>query len=688
MPFLLPVVLLGQSSGGSPLQDLVFYSGGEKLAQMAAAPTGAIIDRERDGSLPQDIVEPFEGQPSLRVMVSGQGKGSWQAVFAPPGWATFDLRRYYDQGSVVMQVKGSAGGAKFRIALQDRDAIRRTGTSFSSDVSLKGGEWEKIVLPLKSIIRDPAPFRMDQARWIRFHGTGEATFWIGDLRITAPGVEPLPEPRLKVRLAGFDPSEPKQVIASGLGSLPRSFEVVDSRGRVAARGTLRASDKVDGASGELTAAGDFSSLRTLGEYRIRAAGLGESGRFMIRSGLNQGRAAQALKTFYLQRSGIPILQAHAGVFSRPGGHAGDNSLPMASGREGKRDASGGWYRGSDYVKTVQGEAVSWLLWAYELNPRSFADGQGGIPEGVNGVPDILDEARWHLDWMLKMQDPSGLFSTAVDPGESAFLPGEDKNERQVRDDDDAAATFEAAGTLAHAALVWSRLDPAFSLRCQEAALRGWEAAKGGANALVAAGPLFRLTGKEEFHTAIRAAKEWSEGDMLAWAHYGQARGTDSFLLGRARAGFFRWVEGQRRLSDASPWGALLAAGELPAGSNGLILRRAAGALLGSKVFGVGDDDSRLLKGRSLDYLLGLNPLGRSFVSGWGQGSVQWASSQIYANDALDPMPPGYVVAGPAASEGRFISLHPMKRHQDALTDPVTNGVSLDWNGMLVFLLAS
>jgi hypothetical protein len=688
VPLLFPVVLLGQSPDGPPLQDLVFYAGAEKLAQMATAPTGAIIDRERDGSLPQDIVEPFEGRPSLRVMVSGQGKGSWQAIFAPSGWATFDLRRYYDQGSLVMQIKGSPGGAKLRLALQDRDAIRRTGTSFSSDVSLKGGEWEKIVLPLKSIVRDPAPFRMDQARWIRLHGTGEATFWIGDLRIVSPGVEPAPEPRLKVRLAGFDPAEPKRVVASAWGALPRSFEVVDSGGRIAARGSLRPDPDIDPESGERTARGDFSSLRAPGEYRIRAAGFGESRKFFIRGGLAQARLTDVLKTFYLQRSGLPILQVHVAAFSRPAGHPSDNALSMASGLEGKRDASGGWYRGSDYVKSVQGEAASWLMWAYELSPRLFPDGRGAVPEGLNGVPDILDEARWHLEWMLKMQDASGQLSSSVEPGESAFLPGEDQTERQVRDDDDPAATLEAAGTLAHAAVIWSRLDPAFSLRCQEASLRGWEAAKGGANALRAAAPLFRLTGRQDFHDAIRASREWSEEDLLSWAHYGQARGTDSLLLGRIRGGFFRWAGSLSRMSSTSPWGALLAGGEVPGGSNGLILRRAAGARLGAKVFGVGDDEALALRGKSLDYLLGMNPLGRSYVSGWGEGSIRWASSQIYANDALDPMPPGYVVSGPAASEGRFVSAFPLKRHQDSLTDPATNRVSLDWNGMLVFLLGN
>jgi len=45
-----------------------------------------------------------------------------------------------------------------------------------------------------------------------------------------------------------------------------------------------------------------------------------------------------------------------------------------------------------------------LFWAYEMFPSQFVDGQFNIPESGNGVPDILDEARWELEWMLKMQD--------------------------------------------------------------------------------------------------------------------------------------------------------------------------------------------------------------------------------------------------------------------------------------------
>ena len=53
------------------------------------------------------------------------------------------------------------------------------------------------------------------------------------------------------------------------------------------------------------------------------------------------------------------------------------------------------------------KAVADLLFAYQDFPKVLQGDDYGIPESGNGVPDVLDEARYELDWMLKMQDNSG-----------------------------------------------------------------------------------------------------------------------------------------------------------------------------------------------------------------------------------------------------------------------------------------
>jgi hypothetical protein len=74
------------------------------------------------------------------------------------------------------------------------------------------------------------------------------------------------------------------------------------------------------------------------------------------------------------------------------------------------DLSGGWHDAGDYNKYVWGDlelCMVMLMTAYEINPSAFPDGQLLIPGGNNGVPDLLDEVKFEIDWLLKMQMPDG-----------------------------------------------------------------------------------------------------------------------------------------------------------------------------------------------------------------------------------------------------------------------------------------
>src|SRR6185369_4319617 len=87
---------------------------------------------------------------------------------------------------------------------------------------------------------------------------------------------------------------------------------------------------------------------------------------------------------------------------------------------GTLDLTGGWHDAGDYEKKIgysvnggvtetghNGDTLWYLLTAYELQPALFANIHGHIPESGNGLPDILAEAKWQLDWYLKMQRPDG-----------------------------------------------------------------------------------------------------------------------------------------------------------------------------------------------------------------------------------------------------------------------------------------
>ena len=80
----------------------------------------------------------------------------------------------------------------------------------------------------------------------------------------------------------------------------------------------------------------------------------------------------------------------------------------------ERDVSGGWYDAGDYNKYTNwtAEYVVDLLRAYRERPEIWTDDYD-IPESGNGVPDILDEVKWGLDWLVKMQDDDGSLLSIV-----------------------------------------------------------------------------------------------------------------------------------------------------------------------------------------------------------------------------------------------------------------------------------
>ena len=153
---------------------------------------------------------------------------------------------------------------------------------------------------------------------------------------------------------------------------------------------------------------------------------GETSRpFDIGAAAYEQLRVDALKFYYTQRSGIEILDALRPGYARPAGHVG--VAPNQGDTERARaspgvcdytlDVSGGWYDAGDHGKYVVngGISVYQLMSTYErvkhgrapASRGSCGDGTLAIPESGNGVPDILDEARWELEFLLRMQVPAG-----------------------------------------------------------------------------------------------------------------------------------------------------------------------------------------------------------------------------------------------------------------------------------------
>lgn len=124
------------------------------------------------------------------------------------------------------------------------------------------------------------------------------------------------------------------------------------------------------------------------------------------------------------------------------------------------DVSGGWFDAGDTNKyvTFASPPVHQLLTAYQNNPSIWTD-DFNIPESGNGIPDVLDEVKWEIDWLRKMQRPGGEVLLKVGTLKDSPLtpPSRDRLPRYYIPSC-SSSTIAAAAMFAHAALVFAEFD--------------------------------------------------------------------------------------------------------------------------------------------------------------------------------------------------------------------------------------
>lgn len=231
--------------------------------------------------------------------------------------------------------------------------------------------------------------------------------------------------RIRTSQVGFQPRQSKHVTIawSGPGDPPAGlrFQLVrlGSEEEVWS-GELQDLGR-DPDAGERVLRGDFSGFTAPGLYQVRLAGRGLSHSFVIAEDALRTPLRLATRWLYLQRSGAakddPVTGLRHGadyvqparLRYAPSGRAGKSGRDGDGKAESAVDVSGGWWDAGDFGRYVPSGAstVMSLLYAWRINPGAFADGALAIPESGNGVPDLLDELRWELRWLLKMQRSDG-----------------------------------------------------------------------------------------------------------------------------------------------------------------------------------------------------------------------------------------------------------------------------------------
>ncbi len=224
--------------------------------------------------------------------------------------------------------------------------------------------------------------------------------------------------------------------------------------------TVWKNGKTDKSSGDRVWHFDFSNVRTPGRYVVRDMGRKvDSYPFDISGTVYTPVLKAAFKTLYLQRAGFEKTPQFAGPWADKASHLGRGQDPQArlfnrlDDPSTERDLRGGWYDAGDYNKYTSWTAnyVTWLLGAYLENPNVWTD-DFDIPESGNGTPDILDEVKWGLDWLERMQNSDGAMLSVMSLGGGS--PPSSAKAPSKYGPPNSSATVTAAGAFAIAARVY------------------------------------------------------------------------------------------------------------------------------------------------------------------------------------------------------------------------------------------
>ncbi|MCL2219954.1 MAG: glycoside hydrolase family 9 protein [Chitinispirillia bacterium] len=265
--------------------------------------------------------------------------------------------------------------------------------------------------------------------------------------------------------------------------VPGPFQVIDElTGTMVFEGIaeLFNSGRADAASGDIIWHFDFSSVTEPGRYHIAgtqaAAGL-RSHSFNIGNDVYKDVLKAAVKTFYYQRAGVAKPAQFAGEEWADGmcfdQDRQTRSFFAQSNASTERDLSGGWFDAGDYNKYTKWHAdyISEMLLMYEENPSAFTD-DFGIPESGNGIPDLLDEVKFGLEWLFKMQNADGSMLSVQGLGSGS--PPSSVTAPSYYGPANTTAAFGSVKAFAIAARVFGgRGDDAYAETLKAAALKAW-----------------------------------------------------------------------------------------------------------------------------------------------------------------------------------------------------------------------
>ncbi|MBD5140662.1 MAG: glycoside hydrolase [Ruminococcus sp.] len=500
-----------------------------------------------------------------------------------------------------------------------------------------------------------------------------------------------------------------------------SFRIIDSGGvcRYEGKAELFGYDKN---SGDTVYRGDFTDFAEKGTYRV-ISGNERSAEFSIAENVYDKVFGDVLKAFYYLRCGCGLEEKYAGVYR----HGKCHTLPalLYDDKKTELDVSGGWHDAGDYGRyvTVGACAAAHLLYAYKMFPSAFENRRLNIPE--SGMPDILSECRHELEWLMKMQrEDGGVYHKVTTERHAPFVMPEDDNGQLYVFAVSSSATADCGAVCALASGVYEKYDKNFSERLRITAEKaclwlennpdfvgfknpdgcntgGYGERDDYSNRFWLYSEMYALTGDKKYHDKIKKSLEnnfpltamgYTEmGGLGALAYLLCKYETDDILANRFLDNFRREAERLKNIADKCGYGCAMEEKDFYWGSNMLVMAR-------GMIFAVSDhfDKKSAYKNYAaaqLDYLLGVNPTGYSYVTGNGEFRCNYPHLRPAHADGIEECIPGMISGGPnrfpSEAEAKLLfpeGTPPMKCYADNVDFYSLNEITIYWNSPAAFVL--
>jgi len=543
---------------------------------------------------------------------------------------------------------------------------------------------------------------------------------------------------IRLNQIGFYPDAPKTAIV--LTAKDTVFYIQVINGKTVFKGTLKKSVNPDFA-GNKTAIADFTNYRKPGKYIVIVPDVGASYPFEIKRSAHHEVANASIKAYYFMRASIPLDEKYAGQWHRAEGHPDTSVLIHPSAASDARPAGTvissprGWYDAGDYNKYIvnSGISTSTLLSLYEDFPAYMKTVKLNIPESGNSIPDILNEVLWNLRWMLTMQDPNdgGVYHKLTNAAFDNFeMPDKATAPRYVVQKG-TTATLDFAAVMAQASRIFRKFPkelPGLADSCLNEANKAWDwaiknpdvsydqdamnkkfspaittGAYGDRNFddefIWAASELFVTTQNPQFFKNINLLPDetmpvpgWGQVKLLGY--YTLIKNSRSFggntpkELPEIKKRLLAFADGLVHGADETAYKTVMdkSARNFNWGSNSVAANEGVALIQAYKL----SNDPRYLVYAldNLDYILGRNGTGYSYVTGYGSKTPMHPHHRPSASDGVADPIPGLLVGGPNPGMQDRIkvpSTVPDEAYIDDERAYAVNEIAINWNAPLAYL---